>query len=404
MTLIDACRRADVGLEARPQSPPSSRLRLAVHNGARVWGGAEIAVARLAAGLAGRGHGVVLYCNDRGIARRAAALGAPARVLPLGGDVALHHALRFATELYRRPPDALLLATFRKLWLGALAGRLASVPRVTARIGLETDVPRNAKYRFVFCHWIDAVAFNAEALRQGFLERLPSFPPDRAVTIHQGVERPELSGGPALRAETGIPARARVVGSLGRLARQKRYDRLVRALAELPADVHLLIAGEGEERAALEALARRLGLGARVHLIGHREDVGRVLDVLDVFVLPSEREGLSNAMLEAMAGGVPVVSTDVGGARETLAPLGEGAAFGIVLRQPEDLAPTLGRLLGDAERRRRMAEAGRAVARVRFAPERMLDAWEALLAGQPVLPDSVGGGDRGEATAAAGRV
>lgn len=399
MTLIDARRRADSG----PEAPPPSRLRLVVHNGARVWGGAEIAVARLVAGLAGRGHGVVLYCNDRGVARRAAALGAPARVLPLGGDVALHHALRFATELRRRRPDALLLGTFRKVWLGALAGRLASVPRVAARIGLETDVPRNAKYRFVFCHWIDAVAFNAEALRQGFLERLPSFPPDRAVTIHQGVERPELSGGSSLRAETGIPGAARVVGSLGRLVRQKRYDRLVRALAELPADVHLLIAGEGEERAALEALARQLGLAARLHLIGHREDVGPVLDVLDAFVLPSEREGLSNAMLEAMAGGVPVVSTAVGGAREALAPLEEGAAPGIVLGEPEDLAPTLGRLLGDPERRRRMAEAGRAVARVRFAPERMLDAWEALLAGRPVLPESTRRGDRRVSATAAGR-
>ncbi|MBW3554120.1 MAG: glycosyltransferase, partial [Gemmatimonadetes bacterium] len=176
-------------------------LRIDAHNGAPVWGGAEIALARIVAGLARRGHDALLHCNDPRVERGAAALGAPTRRTHLGGDVALHHAARFALRLRQRRPDALLLGTFRKLWLGALAGRLARVPRIVARIGLETDMPRNAKYRYVLPRWVDAVAFNADALRVRFAEALPEFHGE-LVTIHTGIPvegRHPFTGGPRRR-------------------------------------------------------------------------------------------------------------------------------------------------------------------------------------------------------------
>lgn len=368
-------------------------LRIAAHNGAPVWGGAEIALVRLLAGLGARGHTVRLYCNHPEVERRAAELGVPARREPLGGDIALHHAARFARELRRWQPDVLLLGTFRKVWLGALAARLAGVPRVVARIGLETDMPRNAKYRFVFRRWIDAVTFNAHGMRARFHEALPEFA-GRTVTIHTGVAAPAARGGAALRQRLGIPPDAPLLGSVGRLASQKRYDRLVRILEALP-DAHALVAGEGPARDALERQAQRAGVADRLHLPGHQEDVGPALDAMDVFVLPSDREGMSNAMLEALMAGVPVVSTDVSGAREALAPLraggsteatgeaGQGADAppGLVLSSPDDLGPVLRRLLADRPRLRSMGEAARRVARERFDEERMLDDWERLLGG-----------------------
>jgi glycosyltransferase involved in cell wall biosynthesis len=350
------------------------------HNGARIWGGAERATALLLAGLQGRGHRVLMLCNAELVARRAEELGVPTRIVALGGDAAVPHALRLAAVLREPRPDAFIIGTFRKLLLASLAGRLARVPRVVARVGLETDTPRSAKYRFALPRWVDAVVVNATRIRPAF-DALPGLGPGRVSVIHNGVDAPlrqQVAG--AVRAELGIAPDAPVVGAVARLAPQKRLDRLLRAVAALPADVHCIVAGDGEERAPLAALADELGIAGRVHFLGHRDDTGDVLAALDVYVVSSDREGLSNAMLEALAAGVPVVSTPVSGADDALEPLADGTAPGVVIGFSVDaLAATLRHLLADAELRARMAVAARARAAERFSVDAMLDRWEAVL-------------------------
>jgi len=116
----------------------------------------------------------------------------------------------------------------------------------------------------------------------------------------------------------GLQADVRVVGSAGRLLPVKGHDVLIRAAQHLPANVHIVIAGGGEAAAALGQLARELGVEARVHLIGHRDDVQAILPAFDVFCLPSRNEGLPRSVVEAQACGVPVVASDVGGLREAV--------------------------------------------------------------------------------------
>lgn len=364
-------------------------MYIAAHNGAHVWGGAERATALLLAGLQARGHRVKLYCGDPLVAERAARLDVPTELLPLHGDVAVGGALRFAGALRRERPDVLVIGTFRKLWLAALAGTLAGVPRVVARIGLETDTPRSAKYRFVLRRWVDAVVVNADRIRPAYLA-LPGWTEDRVFTIYNGVPapaRPDGAGG--VRADLGLASGRVLIGSVGRLARQKRFDRLLHALALLPADVHCVLAGDGELRDELERLARELGVESRVHFLGHREDVGPVLAALDVFVLASDREGMSNAMLEAMAAGVPIVSTAVSGAEEALEPLGDGSAPGLIVDFSTDsLAGALRRVIDDAALRARMGRAAQERVRRRFGYDGMLDAWEVALAGS--APAAIG--------------
>ena len=127
-------------------------------------------------------------------------------------------------------------------------------------------------------------------------------------------------------------------------------------------------------------VAAQLGMADRVHLAGFRRDVGDVLDAIDLFAVSSDREGFANAMLEAMAFGIPVVSTDVSGAREALdAAPGEPRA-GIVTGFSEaELAEAIGGLIRDPDARRRMGDAARARAERRFGEERFLDEWERLL-------------------------
>jgi glycosyltransferase involved in cell wall biosynthesis len=358
-------------------------MHIVAHNASPVLGGGEIWTALLLAGLQRRGHRVLLFCRNAQVAGRTAAYGIPTAVLRLGGDAMLPHALRFALRLRRLAPDALLLTTFKKIWLGGLGARLAGVPRVLARVAISTHLPRNFTYRVALRRWVDTLVVNAETIRTGLLDALPEADPRDIVTIHDGVAEPERRAGPeAVRRELGLPPEAQVIGSVARLVAQKRLDRLLHAVAALPERVHCVIAGEGPEREPIEALALRLGLRQRLHLLGFRTDVGDVLAALDVFVLSSAAEGMANAMLEAMAAGIPVVSTAVSGADEALGPGADGTAPGVIVQAGSaELAAALRPLLEDPGLRRRMGAAGRQRARERFGFERMLDRWEALLAG-----------------------
>lgn len=364
-------------------------LYVVAHNGSAIFGGGELGTALLLRGLAERGHRVLMLCRDTSIAARVASYGVPAGVQRVGGDVMLPDAARMAARLRRERPDAVILTTFKKVALAGLGARLAGVPRVVQRIVLQGDTPaRGARYRWAFRHLVDAVALNAHAMRGPFLAADPALDPAKVRVIPDGVAAPRRTRAPgSLRRELGIPHDAPVIGSVARLARQKRLDRLVRVLAALPPSVHCVVAGEGEEREGLRALAAEAGVTERFHLVGFRRDVGDVLDALDVMAITSDREGMANAMLEAMAFGVPVVTTPVSGAAEALDPVPGEAAPGIITTFDDDaIAAALGRLAGDPALRRAMGDAGARRVEERYSFAAMVSAWEAVLAGDAPLP------------------
>lgn len=369
----------------------SLRLRIAAHNGAPEFGGAEKATAILLRGLADRGHDVVLFCNRDVVAEGVGAYGVEVRRGRLGGDVALHDAVRFALQLRRWKADLLLVGTFRKLWLAALAGRLAGVP-VVARIGLSTDVPRNLKYAWVTRNWVAAVVTNAEGIADAYRDSLPDAPPPRIETIHAGIEPPDRVADPGeTRRSLGVPSDAPLVGGVGRLVPQKRFDRFLRTVALLPPAVHALLVGDGPLRADLVELATALGVADRVHFTGYRDDVLDVMATLDLLLVTSDREGLANVMIEAMFVGTPVVSTPVSGADDALAALdpasGGDRTPGIVVEPvPERLAASISSLLTDRDRLRRMGGAAREAAESRFGKARMVDGWEAVLSAVRTRP------------------
>ncbi|MBI4521829.1 MAG: glycosyltransferase [Gemmatimonadetes bacterium] len=359
---------------------------IAAHNGAHIYGGGEKWTILLLAALARRGHRVKLFCADDIVADRAVDCGVATERVRLRGDFMLTDAWRFGRVLRSQRPDAVLLATFRKIWLGGLACRYAGVPRVVVRVGLSTDVPRNLKYGVTLRHLADCIVLNAEEMRGPFLARAPYLDPGRVLTVYDGVDfSPASMTRDAARGSLGVPARAFVVGAVARLSRQKRFDRLLHALAELPPEVHCVLVGEGEagEREALGALAGELQLADRVHFPGFRADVPNVLAAFDLFVVSSEREGMSNAMLEALTAGVPVVSTPVSGAREALAPLPDGRRPGIVTAgfAGGELSAAIRRVMSDATLRAEMRAAALDRPGDRFGFERMVDQWEDLLLG-----------------------
>lgn len=142
---------------------------------------------------------------------------------------------------------------------------------------------------------------------------------DRFLPIINGVDTGRFCPNPATRArlrqELGLE-HAFVVGSVGRLVPVKDYGTLIRAFAQLAAHhahCRLVLVGGGPEESSLRALAQELGVGAQVLFTGRRSDVADLMNVFDVFALSSLTEGLSNTILEAMATGLPVVATRVGG-------------------------------------------------------------------------------------------
>ena len=355
-------------------------MRIVAHNGARIWGGAERATAVLLRGLADRGHDVTLLCNDDLVRRESETLGVTAKLCPIGGDVALPHAIRLSRALRKHNPDVFLIGTWKKLFLASLGGRIARVPRVIARVGLETDTARSAKYRFALHRWVDGIAANSERIMDGFV-RTEGFDPRRVRLIHNGVRRPTPTAPDGeLRRQLGIPVDGFVVGTVARLARQKRIDRLLEVISLTNGLVHCVVAGDGEERDTLASQSNSLGLNGRVHFIGHRNDTASVLDALDAYVVTSDREGLSNAMLEAMAIGLPIISTPVSGAADALA--GDSPAGIITTFDAPSIARAIDNLRTNATHRSDLGAAARRRAETTFSFDGMLDRWEGFMAGK----------------------
>jgi len=168
-----------------------------------------------------------------------------------------------------------------------------------------------------------------------------------------------------------------VAGTVGRLDPVKDQVGLLRAFARANKGRHaLVIAGDGPARPQLEATVRELGLGDRVRLLGERDDVPIVLRALDVFVLSSIGEGISNAILEAMASGLPVIATGVGGNVELVRDGLTGCL--IEPRRPELLADALTAYFDDPARAATHGAAGRSRAGEEFGLERMLAGYVAL--------------------------
>lgn len=197
------------------------------------------------------------------------------------------------------------------------------------------------------------------------------------VVIHNGVDLPRTR---ALDARSG-PHRLVMVG---RLQAPKDALTLVRALAALrQRPCEAMIVGDGPDRPAVEKEVRRLGLDSVVRLVGARNDVAELLAAADLFVLSSRSEGLPLSILEAMAAGLPVVASNVGGVPEVVV---EGeTGFLVPPGDPQSLAAAIERLLDDSALRHRLGAAGRIRVAEHFdlasAQRAHLDLYVSLLAG-----------------------
>ena len=256
---------------------------------------------------------------------------------------------------------------------GAPAGRLAGTAVVHTKHG---NNPRGgkrlalAKLSGRCVHAFVAVSPETAA----FARKRNEVDEHKLIVITNGIElgrfHPEPTARERVRRELGIDAGAWVFGTVGRVAPEKNHALLLRAAAPLLGPQHrLVLAGDGPLMGSLKELVAELKIGAYTHLLGARGDVPDVLNALDVFVMSSSTEGLPLVVLEAMATGLPVVSTRVGGIPDVL---DEGQTGWLVPSEDEAaLRERIAALHADPTGTRAAGAKARSVAVSRYSGERM---------------------------------
>jgi sugar transferase (PEP-CTERM/EpsH1 system associated) len=309
-------------------------------------------------------------------------------------------------RLFRRErPDIVHTHAWGTLVEGLVAARAARVPVV---IHGEHGTLQLRRHQVAVQRWGWTAADRMVTVSSRLADRIAQvthFPRERIQTIRNGVELSRFGrvNRDDARRTISIGVDSRVVVAIGRLVPVKDHMTLLEAIAIVRSqhreNLTLLIAGDGPLKAALTERATSLGIGSCVHLLGHRTDVENVLAAADVFVQSSQSEGLSNTILEAMASGLPVIATRVGGADEMV----EDGTTGLLVTPGSgaELAKALGTVLRDPARRLAMGVAGRARAECEFGLESMVAryedmylelAWKRSGLLQPAVPAAIAGG------------
>ncbi|HEX6148081.1 MAG TPA: GNAT family N-acetyltransferase [Acidimicrobiia bacterium] len=263
---------------------------------------------------------------------------------------------------------------------GRILGRLAGVPLVVNTMhGLyatEDDAP--LKRAVVYSLEAIAARFSDAELHQNeedlaFCKRTRILPPGRGRLLGNGVnlerfdrERVDPSARERLRAEFGAGSDDVVVGMVGRLVAEKGYPELFEAATKLGDGYVVVVVGpdDPEKSDALPGGAVENATAAGVRFLGMRTDMEDLYSAMDLFVLPSHREGFPRAAMEAAAMGLPVVATDIRGCRQVVE---EGVnGFLVPVRDPEALAVAISKLGADRELREKMSLASARIARERF--------------------------------------
>ncbi|MDQ3289171.1 MAG: glycosyltransferase [Pseudomonadota bacterium] len=309
--------------------------------------------------------------------------GIPVHYLPKRRRIDLPFLLAFARLLRRR--DYALVHAFSltaELWAvlaRGLAGR--SPPLIASERSFYLAKPawHWLLKRIVFGASTAVIANSAIGARSTALRT--RMPQALFATVANGVELPARIDGverAALRAELGVPETRAMGLFVGRLVAVKNLPCLVRALASLPSAQRpwMGLAGGGPLRDELEELAARLGVAEDIGFLGERRDVPRLLQAVDFLVLPSHFEGQSNAVLEAMAAGCPVIASNVGGTPELVHDGRTGLLF--PTDDADALAASMSRLVSEPDLRMRLARSAREHVATNHSPAALADATSAV--------------------------
>lgn len=367
-----------------------------------IIGGAQENTLLTCEGLARRGHRVTLAVGpDAGpegtLMAEARSGGYEIRVIaslhrairPLADLAAYRDLRRFLAEL---KPEVVHTHSSKAGILGRYAARDAGVPTIIHTIhGMSFNRTQSAFTRRLYrvlerkcARFTDSLVGVADAMVRQSVEA-DIAPPERFVTVYSGMRTewydPAGYDGKAVRREWGFSDDHIVLGAVARLFRNKGYEQLIPAMAlaagRIPA-LRFVWVGDGSQRAGYEQQLQSLGIRSRVHLTGlvPPQEVARMLAGMDALVHASQWEGLPRVAVQSLLVGKPVISFDIDGAPEVVIHGSTGLL--VPLNDISGLAEAMVAMAGDADRRLRMGETGRALCLERFDCRRMVDELESL--------------------------
>ncbi len=357
-------------------------MRLLFINSIQMFAGGEIWMLRALRALQKRGHKVWLCCRPyTELAERAVEAGIPVKLIGFRSDFDPICIFRLAVFMFQNKIDVVLTNMDKELRNGGVAARLAGVPAIIPRRGIDYPLKNRWRYRFAYNALATRVLANSQATKKALLKNAPWLEEQRIEVIYNGIDLSAFvsATSSSFRETRQIPAHAPVLGFVGQLDERKGIGVLLSAFelirARLP-DAYLVLGGEGPLREMIESEAREKGWGERVVLTGFVEDVAAIMHAIDVLLLPSYWEGFGIVLIEAMACGRPVITTDISSMPEIV----EEGRTGFLIPPGESsaLAERAVLLLQDEALRARMGQAARQRVAEHFSHDRMIEKLESL--------------------------
>ena len=344
-------------------------------------GGQERVALDLAAGQVARGHRVAVMSlagePDGPLAAEFTAAGVAVHRIARKDRLDPALIVKLARALRKLGADIVHTHNPLPLTYGAPAARLAGAAAGHTKHGRNPGSPIERILRRGAARMVGAFVAVSQTTAAQAREQ-DDCPPEVLRVIPNGIRlerfRPDAAVRAAVRAELGIPPDAWVVGTVGRIDEFKNQSLLVAAAApRVSDDYRVVLVGDGPMRDAVAAQAA--AIGPWIQLTGRRMDVERLLPAFDVFALPSKSEGLPLVVPEAMAAGLPVIATAVGGLPDVVI---DGHTGLLIPVEVVALAAALDRLAGDRARARAMGAHARVVALAKYSADRMLDDYLAI--------------------------
>ena len=353
--------------------------------------GVAMQTKHLVHGLEERGVPALLVCPDNGELYRAATReGLDVQGVRYRGDHDLTLVLKLSRIIRSAKPDIVHLHSRRGAdILGALAAKWAGHPNVITTRRVDNPISAGVLNGFCIGKIPKAIVCVSDGISSVMKEA--GFPSDKITVIHSAVDASAydsaLSKWEARRILGVLPA-SPLLCVIGQLITRKGHHVLLDALPSLRnkfKDIRVLIVGSGAVRSRLEAQVHKLNLDGCVQFMGFRSDISTILRASDLLVHPALREGFANVGLQAMASGIPVVTTSVGGMPEMV----QHEITGLVVPPGDSktLAQAIEELLSNPGRRSMMGRLGQDIVRESFSVEKMVDSnlalYQKVLASRP---------------------